>query len=88
VPADWYTSSTTIAPTWCAFSTIARASWRNDDLKITCDTGTSRVCSSMASSNRSSGMVKPSSDGTTSIRAPRSRRASYTYITVGKFRSV
>ena len=88
VPSDWKVSSTTMAPTLCAFSTIAAASWINALRKITCEMGTSSVSSSMASSSRWVLTVTPSSVFTMWTRAPCARCASQKYITEGKFMSV
>src|SRR5260370_262173 len=87
-PSDWKASSTTSAPTRCAFSTIAFTSLIYELRKTTWEIGTSKVSSSIASSKRSVGTWTPSSVLTICTRAPRSRCASQKYMTDGKFMSL
>src|SRR5947208_12813729 len=70
-PTVWYASTKTSAPRSCASRATASTSSRDPFRKQTCVTATSAVRSSIAASNRSSGIVPSASAGTCSTRKPR-----------------
>ena len=67
-PTVWYASTSTSVPRSCASLVTASTSSREPFRKQTCVTATSAVRSSIAASNRSSGIVPSASAGTCSTR--------------------